>query len=119
MAILKKIILAVTLVLILPLSTFAHSGKTDVNGCHTNKKNGDYHCHSSASETKRARTVARATANIQAKSDQLQNFSSCGSKKICGEIQSCEEAKYFLNVCRVDKLDGDNDGIPCESMCDQ
>jgi endonuclease YncB( thermonuclease family) len=25
---------------------FAHPGKTDANGCHTNKKTGEYHCHS-------------------------------------------------------------------------
>lgn len=24
---------------------FAHSGGTDANGCHTNHKTGDYHCH--------------------------------------------------------------------------
>ncbi|MER0344235.1 YHYH domain-containing protein [Vibrio vulnificus] len=23
----------------------AHSGGTDANGCHTNSKTGDYHCH--------------------------------------------------------------------------
>lgn len=23
----------------------AHSGGTDSNGCHTNHKTGDYHCH--------------------------------------------------------------------------
>ncbi|MEE3649443.1 MULTISPECIES: YHYH domain-containing protein [unclassified Brenneria] len=26
-------------------SAFAHSGGTDANGCHTNHKTGDYHCH--------------------------------------------------------------------------
>ncbi|MDR0483693.1 MAG: YHYH domain-containing protein [Alphaproteobacteria bacterium] len=24
---------------------FSHSGNTDSNGCHTNKKTGQYHCH--------------------------------------------------------------------------
>lgn len=24
---------------------FAHSGGKDSNGCHTNRKTGDYHCH--------------------------------------------------------------------------
>ncbi|MGO8107669.1 YHYH domain-containing protein [Rhizobium leguminosarum] len=24
---------------------FAHGGGTDSNGCHTNHKTGDYHCH--------------------------------------------------------------------------
>lgn len=26
---------------------FAHPGKTDAKGCHTNKKTGKYHCHNS------------------------------------------------------------------------
>ncbi|WP_319802420.1 YHYH domain-containing protein [Candidatus Symbiopectobacterium sp. NZEC135] len=26
-------------------SVWAHSGGTDANGCHTNHKTGDYHCH--------------------------------------------------------------------------
>ncbi|MDB4456174.1 YHYH domain-containing protein [bacterium] len=25
--------------------TLEHSGGTDSNGCHTNSKTGDYHCH--------------------------------------------------------------------------
>lgn len=26
-------------------SAYAHSGGTDQNGCHTNHKTGEYHCH--------------------------------------------------------------------------
>lgn len=26
-------------------SAVNHSGRTDKNGCHTNRKTGDYHCH--------------------------------------------------------------------------
>ncbi len=26
-------------------TAYAHSGGTDANGCHTNHKTGDYHCH--------------------------------------------------------------------------
>ena len=34
-------------ILILAFSTtvMGHSGGTDSNGCHTNHKTGDYHCH--------------------------------------------------------------------------
>ena len=27
------------------VDTFAHSGGTNAAGCHTNRKTGDYHCH--------------------------------------------------------------------------
>ncbi len=42
---------------------------------------------------------------------------SCGNKKRCSEMSSCEEAKYYLTQCGVKSLDGDGDGIPCESLC--
>ena len=42
----------------------------------------------------------------------------CGSKDTCGEMDSCSEAYYYLNTCGVGSLDRDNDGIPCESLCD-
>ncbi|RYX89384.1 MAG: YHYH domain-containing protein [Comamonadaceae bacterium] len=39
-----KTILGVALFLAVSLA-FAHSGGTDKNGCHHNRKTGDYHCH--------------------------------------------------------------------------
>jgi uncharacterized protein (TIGR03437 family) len=44
-------------------------------------------------------------------------FGPCGSKTLCGQMESCAEAKYYLNVCKVNRLDGDGDGVPCESIC--
>lgn len=41
----------------------------------------------------------------------------CGSKRYCSEMINCSEAKHYLNVCGVTRLDRDNDGIPCESLC--
>ena len=42
---------------------------------------------------------------------------SCGSKRTCKEMSSCEEAKYYLSRCGSARLDGDKDGLPCESLC--
>ena len=42
---------------------------------------------------------------------------SCGSKRFCREMNSCAEAMFYLRQCGVRRLDGDNDGIPCESIC--
>lgn len=42
----KKILIAMT-ILCFGVLAFAHPGKTDANGCHTNKKTGEYHCHNS------------------------------------------------------------------------
>ena len=44
-------------------------------------------------------------------------FGSCGTKNTCSKMSSCAEAKHFLNVCGVSRLDGNKDGIPCEAIC--
>ena len=41
----------------------------------------------------------------------------CGKKKFCRDMTTCEEAKYHLTACGLEQLDGDKDGIPCESIC--
>lgn len=42
---------------------------------------------------------------------------SCEGKSTCGEMNSCAEARFYLSSCGVRKLDKDDDGIPCESIC--
>ncbi len=42
---------------------------------------------------------------------------SCGRKRYCSNISSCEEAYYLLEHCGLRRLDRDRDGIPCESLC--
>ena len=37
--------------------------------------------------------------------------------KYCKDMSSCEEAVYQWIVCDIDRLDNDNDGVPCESIC--
>lgn len=41
----------------------------------------------------------------------------CGTKRYCGEMESCAEARYYLDRCGVRTLDGDHDGTPCERLC--
>ena len=41
----------------------------------------------------------------------------CGSKTYCRDMVSCDEAMYYLRSCGLSRLDGDKDGIPCESIC--
>ncbi|MFA5921766.1 MAG: thermonuclease family protein [Methylococcaceae bacterium] len=47
---------------------------------------------------------------------QVVNFS-CGSRRYCKEMASCEEAKFYLRQCGLYRLDGDGDGLPCEKLC--
>ena len=41
----------------------------------------------------------------------------CGTKRYCKEMTSCEEAEFYFNECGLTRLDGDGDGVPCESLC--
>lgn len=41
----------------------------------------------------------------------------CGAKRTCGEMASCEEARFYLDRCGVKRLDRDKDGVPCEALC--
>jgi endonuclease YncB( thermonuclease family) len=43
--------------------------------------------------------------------------SGCGTKTRCGEMSSCAEAERYFRECGLERLDGDNDGTPCESLC--
>jgi endonuclease YncB( thermonuclease family) len=41
----------------------------------------------------------------------------CGAKRYCREMSSCEEARFYLERCGLRRLDGDGDGMPCEVIC--
>ena len=41
----------------------------------------------------------------------------CGTKRYCRQMTSCAEARFYLNQCGVSSLDGDGDGVPCETIC--
>src|SRR5687768_10153243 len=41
----------------------------------------------------------------------------CGAKRYCADMASCDEARFFLTTCGLSRLDGDDDGVPCEALC--
>ncbi len=51
------------------------------------------------------------------KSNRENNSFECGKKRYCSQMNSCEEAMFYLNVCGLRRLDGDGDGVPCERLC--
>ncbi|WP_420466234.1 excalibur calcium-binding domain-containing protein [Panacagrimonas sp.] len=40
----------------------------------------------------------------------------CDGRTHCSHMRSCEEATYFIHNCPGTQMDGDNDGVPCESQ---
>jgi hypothetical protein len=40
----------------------------------------------------------------------------CEGKTRCSQMSSCEEATFYLQHCPGTEMDGDKDGVPCESQ---
>ena len=40
----------------------------------------------------------------------------CDGRTHCSQMTSCEEATFFIEHCPDTRMDGDNDGIPCEQQ---
>ena len=99
--------LSIVLIINSSSSVFAHSGKTDSSGCHTNKKTGDYHCHSDSSDKSsksvsktKARTYARGQSEPDAEcSYNAYNCSDFSSKTAKEEHET--KIKSFLDQIRA------------------
>ena len=110
------------MVLLSPLVVFAHSGRTNKQGCHTNKKTGEYHCHEKKVKTKKVRTeakiktrtVARTSAKIKTKDKIICNWNAYN----CSDFSTQAKAQHTFEYCGYDihDLDRDNDGLACESL---
>jgi hypothetical protein len=96
-------LLALVLFLIAPASAIAHGGGLDANGCHTNRKTGDYHCH-------RAPAPPRAASNVApraAKGDVY--YGNCDAARAAGAAPVRRGDPGYAR-----HLDRDNDGVGCE-----
>ena len=60
-------------------------------------------------------SASRQTASAPVLSTPVQTFG-CDGRQHCSQMRSCEEATYFIRNCPNTKMDGDNDGVPCESQ---
>lgn len=40
----------------------------------------------------------------------------CDGRQHCSQMSSCAEATYFIQHCPNTKMDGNNDGVPCEQQ---
>lgn len=40
----------------------------------------------------------------------------CDGRTHCSQMTSCAEATFFIRNCPGTQMDGDNDGVPCESQ---
>ena len=63
------------------------------------------------------RLAQRAPVTTPLASNAASTSYSCSIRKTCGQMSSCAEAQFHLNECGNRRLDGDNDGVPCEKLC--
>lgn len=64
-----------------------------------------------------AAVAAPLAVSSSTRRDRSNDGPTCGAKWKCGQMDSCEEANHYLNQCGLGRLDGDGDGVPCESIC--
>ena len=99
------------LVLLAPAAS-AHGGGLNSEGCHNNRKTGDYHCHrgsGSGSNSSNSRgSAARSNYAASAGSDTL-SFANCTEVRAAGAAPIRRgEPGYAAH------LDRDDDGVACE-----
>jgi hypothetical protein len=44
------------------------------------------------------------------------NTFQCDGRTHCSQMTSCAEATFFIRNCPNTKMDGNNDGVPCEKQ---
>ncbi|MNQ72107.1 Excalibur calcium-binding domain protein [compost metagenome] len=101
------IIVAATAALAMPTSVFAHPGGLNSEGCHNNRKTGDYHCHRGGQAAGSSRPQGLLNSSPPRRSG--------------GPFANCSEARAAgaAPVRRGDPgygphLDRDGDGVGCE-----
>ena len=67
------------------------------------------HTNSSASTANHQTTIASKKINLAS------THFKCDGRQYCSQMTSRAEAEYFINNCPDTKMDGDQDGIPCEN----
>lgn len=65
----------------------------------------------SASTTQQAASFPNAGSSFNKAPDYT-----CDGRTHCSQMTSCEEATFFLSNCPDTKMDGNNDGVPCEKQ---
>jgi len=60
--------------------------------------------------------VAQPVSQAEPVARDLPPSARCDGRTMCSQMTSCEEAKFFLKNCPGTQMDGDGDGVPCETQ---
>ncbi|WP_345786186.1 excalibur calcium-binding domain-containing protein, partial [Novilysobacter longmucuonensis] len=102
----KTIVASVLLLALLagPTTALAHGGGLNAQGCHTNRKTGDYHCHRAPSAPAPASSLSSGYAQSRAPSG--------GAYANCSEARAAGAAPVRVGEPGYGRhLDRDGDGV--------
>lgn len=95
--------IALALASCLATGAYAHGGGLNAEGCHTNRKTGDYHCHRSGN------APARQTYSLTGAGSATGPYPNCAAARAAGA------APVYAGTPGYGRhLDRDGDGIGCE-----
>jgi len=66
--------------------------------------------------TKRVAPANDPTSSVSVLPASAPSGYSCDGRTTCSQMTSCAEAKFFIRYCPNTQMDGDSDGVPCESQ---
>ena len=90
--------------------TFAHGGGLNSQGCHNNRKTGDYHCHRTASDSPAPSKALSSDSPAPSETHSVaQPFRSCAMARAAGAAPVRRGDPGYGS-----HLDRDNDGVGCE-----
>lgn len=93
----------------------AHSGGLNADGCHNNRKTGDYHCHRAPAALKDASASYAARRNLAPASADSRGSAGGGAYRNCAQARAAGAAPVRIGEPGYGAhLDRDGDGIGCE-----
>lgn len=91
----------------IPTTGFTHSGGLNSEGCHNNKKTGDYHCHRTKST--QSSNISKSQSAVTSYNGKSAYYANCRMAREAGAAPlKIGDAGYSTF------LDRDGDGIACE-----
>jgi len=68
------------------------------------------------SQVSKEKVIGNIVKPLLPETEQIEQQYQCRGKIWCSQMTSCEEATFYQSNCPGTKMDGDNDGVPCESQ---
>jgi hypothetical protein len=75
-----------------------------------------YQSYAAPSSSDPSASESNAPVPPRSRADSSPSAFRCDGRTHCSQMASCEEATFFLKNCPGVKMDGDNDGVPCETQ---